>query len=354
MQNHAPETTLQAFIKGLPKAELHLHIEGTLEPDLIFALSQRNGIALPYASVSQLREAYAFTNLQSFLDLYYAGASVLITEQDFYDMTMAYLRRAHADGVVHTEVMFDPQTHTARGVSLETVFAGIAGALRDAHDSLGMTSYMILSFLRHLSEDDALKTLDQALELRHRYEDLWIAVGLDSAEVGNPPEKFAKVFRRCKQLGFRLTAHAGEEGPASYVWSALDVLDVERIDHGVRSTDDPELIDRLIRTGVALTVCPLSNLKLCVVSSLEEHTLASMLRQGVTITLNSDDPAYFGGYIGENYQASATALGLRPSELVQLAHNSLTASFLPRAERNALAAKLRHYADSRLPSVQLT
>ena len=352
MQNPQTETTLQGFIRGLPKAELHLHIEGTLEPELIFELSQRNGIALSYASIAQLRQAYAFTNLQSFLDLYYAGASVLITEQDFYDMTMAYLRRAAADGVVHTEVMFDPQTHISRGVALETVFAGIAGALRDARASLGITSYMIMSFLRHLPEDDAIHTFDQALALRNRYDDVWIAVGLDSAEVGNPPEKFARVFARCKQAGFRLTAHAGEEGPASYVWSALNVLGVERIDHGVRSTDDPKLIDRLINAHVALTVCPLSNLKLCVVTSLAEHNLAAMLRQGVAITLNSDDPAYFGGYIADNYYAAAEALGLQADELVQLAHNSFSASFLPQADKNTLTTQLERYAANSLPLVQ--
>ncbi|MDS1142208.1 adenosine deaminase [Pusillimonas sp. SM2304] len=338
----APPTqpALRDFIRRLPKAELHLHIEGTLEPELLFALAQRNGITLPYASIDALRAAYQFENLQSFLDLYYAGAGVLITEDDFYDMTMAYLRRAQEDGVVHAEIMFDPQTHTRRGIAIETVFAGIARALRESRASTGMSSRLILSFLRHLPEADAHATLESALPLREQYADLWTAIGLDSAEQGNPPEKFADVFARCKALGFRLVAHAGEEGPAAYVRTALDVLQVERIDHGVRSEDDPALMQRLIAEKIPLTVCPLSNLKLRVVDDLSQHNLARMLRQGVMVTVNSDDPAYFGGYIADNYAACAQSLGLSDKELAALACNSITASFLPEHEKNGYLKRI--------------
>lgn len=331
---------LQAFVRRLPKAELHLHIEGTLEPELIFALAARNQVALPYASVQALRAAYAFTDLQSFLDLYYAGAGVLLAEQDFYDMTMAYLWRAHADGIVHAEIMFDPQTHTARGVAIETVFAGMARALREMREATGLTSYLLLSFLRHLSEQDAFDTLEAALPLRAQYEDLWIGIGLDSGERGNPPGKFARVYARCRELGFRLVAHAGEEGPAAYVRDALDLLQVERIDHGVRSEEDPALMQRLREAQIPLTVCPLSNLKLCVVDALDQHNLARMLRQGLRVTINSDDPAYFGGYLLDNYMACAQALGLDERELAALAENSLLASFLPPRRKRALVEKL--------------
>jgi adenosine deaminase len=333
-------SSLRVFVRSLPKAELHLHIEGTLEPELIFSLAQRNGVTLPYASVEALREAYQFTDLQSFLDLYYAGAGVLITERDFYDMTMTYLQRAQHDGVVHAEIMFDPQTHTERGIAMETVFAGIAAALRDARRSMGVSGYMLLSFLRHMTEADAQATLDAALPLREQYKDLWIGIGLDSAERGNPPEKFARVYARCKELGFRLTAHAGEEGPAAYVSNALDILKVERIDHGVRSEEDPVLKQRLLADQVPLTVCPLSNLKLCVVHDLQQHNLARLLRQGLMVTVNSDDPAYFGGYIADNYIASAQALSLSREELGTLARNSIHASFLPNEEKRLLAARL--------------
>jgi len=327
-------------VRRLPKAELHLHIEGTLEPELIFRLARRNHVALPYDSVESLRAAYAFTNLQSFLDLYYAGAGVLLTEQDFHDLTAAYVQRARADGVVHAEIMFDPQTHTARGVAIETVFAGIAGALREARDRHGFTSCLLMSFLRHLSEQDAFETLEAALPLRKQYADLWIGIGLDSAERGNPPEKFARVFARCRELGFRLVAHAGEEGPAAYVGDALDLLHVERIDHGVHSEEDPALMRRLASQRIPLTVCPLSNLKLRVVDDLSRHNLARMLRAGVNVTLNSDDPAYFGGYVLDNYVASARALSLSPVEIGQLAANSLAASFLPDADKARLARDL--------------
>lgn len=338
---------LEQFVRGLPKAELHLHIEGTLEPELIFELAARNGVALPYASVQALRAAYEFTDLQSFLDLYYAGAGVLLAERDFYDMTMAYLRRAQADGVVHAEIMFDPQTHTARGVAIETVFAGIARALREMRDTAGMSGCLLMSFLRHFSEQDAFDTLDAALPLRAQYADIWTGIGLDSGERGNPPEKFERVYARCRELGFRLVAHAGEEGPAAYVRDALDLLHVERIDHGVRSEDDPALTQRLREQRVPLTVCPLSNLKLCVVDSLDRHNLARLLRQGLCITINSDDPAYFGGYLLDNYLASAQALDLSRSELATLAENSLQASFMSTARKEELMQRLR---DSLPPS----
>lgn len=336
----ASPQSLREFVRTLPKAELHLHIEGTLEPELIFRLARRNGVDLPYPDVESLRAAYQFTDLQSFLDLYYAGAGVLITEQDFFDMTWAYLRRAREDGVVHAEIMFDPQTHTARGVSMQTVFAGIAGAARQARRELGVSSYLILSFLRHLSEEDAFQTLEAALPLREQYADLWVAIGLDSAEKGNPPAKFERVYARCRELGFRLVAHAGEEGPASYVRDALDLLKVERIDHGVRSEDDPQLMQRLIEQAVPLTVCPLSNLKLKVFHSLDAHNLKRLLDQGLNVTVNSDDPAYFGGYVLDNYMQTAQALDLQAEQLRTLAANSLRSSFLPAQERQAWLDRL--------------
>lgn len=315
------------FIRQLPKAELHVHIEGTLEPDLIFRLAQRNGVTLPYADVDALRAAYQFTNLQSFLDLYYAGAAVLLTEQDFYDMTMAYLTRIEQDGVVHTEIMFDPQTHTERGVPMADVFAGIARALREGKAKWGITSCLIMSFLRHLSEQAAFDTLEQALPLREAYADLWLGIGLDSGEQGNPPEKFERVYARCRELGFYLVAHAGEEGPADYVSGALDTLNVIRIDHGVRSEEDPALVVRLAARRIPLTVCPLSNLKLKVVNDLREHNLKRLLDQGLCVTINSDDPAYFGGYLLDNYVAVAQALDLDDEDLVKLARNSMDARF---------------------------
>jgi len=340
MSSSSSDHALRDWLRSLPKAELHLHIEGTLEPELMFELAGRNGVALPYADVDAVRAAYRFTDLQSFLDLYYAGASVLVTERDFHDLAMAYLRRAHADGVVHAEIMFDPQTHTHRGIPIETVFAGLAGALREARDTLGITSCLLLSFLRHLSEDDALATLDAALPLREAYRDLWIGVGLDSSERGNPPEKFARVYARCAALGLQRVAHAGEEGPADYVRGALDSLKVARIDHGVRSSDDPELLRTLIRDRTPLTVCPLSNLKLGVVRDLAEHNLARLLRAGAMVTINSDDPAYFGGYVLDNYVASAQALDLSHDELVTLAANSIKAAFLPAGDQARLLDRL--------------
>ncbi len=319
---HIPADRLPALLRAMPKAELHIHIEGSLEPELIFALAQRNGLSLPYPSVEALRQAYAFTDLQSFLDIYYAGAGVLLTEQDFYDMGMAYLKRAAADHVVRAELFFDPQTHTARGVSMETVIHGLHRACRDGA-ALGVSAELILCFLRHLSEEEAFETLEQALPWR----DLFIGVGLDSSELGHPPEKFARVFARCRELGLRLVAHAGEEGPPAYVWSALDVLKVERIDHGVQSVHDAALMRRLAQDRIPLTVCPLSNLKLCVFPTLAAHNLGALLDAGLVATVNSDDPAYFGGYVNDNYTQTFAATGLGAAQAYVLARNSFEASF---------------------------
>ncbi|KGH07470.1 adenosine deaminase [Comamonas thiooxydans] len=327
---------LPELLRAMPKAELHMHIEGSLEPELIFALAQRNKVALAYDSVEALRAAYAFTDLQSFLDIYYAGASVLLHEQDFYDMARAYLDRAVADNVVHTEIFFDPQTHTERGVAMETVINGLYRACRDAQIEQGISSSLILSFLRHLSEESALQTLEAALPLRDRF----IGVGLDSSELGNPPEKFARVFARCKQLGLHLVAHAGEEGPPAYIWGALDVLNVERIDHGVQSEQDALLMQRLIKEQIPLTVCPLSNLKLCVIKDLADHNLPRLLAAGLKVMINSDDPAYFGGYVNENYTQLFAATGMGAPEAYQLARNSLEASFASEAQKAEWIAKL--------------
>ncbi|MFZ6731232.1 adenosine deaminase [Undibacterium sp. Ji42W] len=337
-------TQLHDFIRGLPKAELHLHIEGSLEPELMFALAQKNGVQLPYASVEEVRTAYDFADLQSFLDLYYAGAAVLQNEQDFFDLTHAYIERALADNVRHVELFFDPQTHTARGIHINTVFSGIARALREARTKHGFSGAMILCFLRHLSEEDAIATLEAALPLRDEYADLWTGVGLDSAEVGNPPEKFSHVFTIAQAMGFRLVAHAGEEGPPAYIHSALDVLQVERIDHGVRAEEDPALMARLQQSRMPLTVCPLSNLKLCVVKDMREHNLARMLRAGLCVTINSDDPAYFGGYMNANYIATADALELGKEELVQLARNAFEASFVTTEQKQVWLDELDAYA----------
>lgn len=317
-----PPEKLAPLLAAMPKAELHIHIEGSLEPELIFQLAQRNGVAIPYASVEELHRAYAFTNLQSFLDIYYAGASVLLKAQDFYDMAWAYLQRAAADHVLRAEIFFDPQTHTARGVPMETVIDGLHRACQDAR-KLGVDAELILCFLRHLSEEEAFETLEQALPFRDRF----IGVGLDSSEVGHPPEKFARVFAKCRQQGLHLVAHAGEEGPPAYVWSALDVLKVERIDHGVQSTKDPALMKRLAQDRIPLTVCPLSNLKLCVFPKLEQHNLRALLDAGLCATVNSDDPAYFGGYINENFLQTFAATGLAAQHAYQLARNSFEGSF---------------------------
>ncbi|NPC54733.1 adenosine deaminase [Caenimonas soli] len=325
---------LPELLRRMPKAELHIHIEGSLEPELIFALAQRNGVQIPYASVEELRKAYAFTNLQSFLDIYYAGASVLLKEQDFYDMAWAYLRRAAADNVVRAEIFFDPQTHTARGVSMETVINGLYRACEQAHADLGVSASLILCFLRHLSEEEAFETLEQALP----YRDKFIGVGLDSSEVGHPPEKFARVFARCRELGLHLVAHAGEEGPPAYVWTALDLLKVERVDHGVQSTKDAALMQRLAKDRIPLTVCPLSNLKLCVFPQLKDHNLGQLLDAGLVATVNSDDPAYFGGYMNDNFIQTFAATGLTAPQAYQLAKNSFDASFID-------ASMKRRYTD---------
>ena len=317
---------IRPLLRRMPKAELHLHIEGSLEPELIFKLAARNGVSLPCASVEALRAAYAFTDLQSFLDIYYAGASVLLTEQDFFDMAWAYFERAAADNVVHAEVFFDPQTHTDRGVPMEAVIVGLAHACRRAHAEFGISASLILCFLRHLSEDAAFATLEQALPWRHHF----IGVGLDSSERGHPPEKFARVFARARELGLHVVAHAGEEGPAAYIETALDVLKVERIDHGVRCTENPALVQRLARDRVPLTVCPLSNVKLCVFPDLASHNLPQLLDAGLCVTVNSDDPAYFGGYVVQNYLETFAALPqLTARHAHQLAANSFEASFVP-------------------------
>lgn len=325
------DEALRNTVQKMPKAELHIHIEGSLEPELIFALAERNKVALAYPSVEALRSAYAFTDLQSFLDIYYAGASVLLAEQDFYDMTMAYLQRAQADNVRHVELFFDPQTHTARGVAFADVINGIDRALQDARAQWQMSGLLIMCFLRHLSEEEAFATLEQALPHRDKF----IGVGLDSSERGNPPEKFAGVFARCKELGLHLVAHAGEEGPPEYIRTALDVLQVERIDHGVACLQDPELVQRLARQQIALTVCPLSNIKLRVFDRMQDHNLAALLEAGIAATVNSDDPAYFGGYMNDNLVAAFEALPLNRDHARQLAHNSFAASFLPQEVRES-------------------
>lgn len=313
------------LIKKIPKAELHLHIEGTFEPELLFDIAIRNSIPLRFKSVEELREAYNFHNLQSFLDIYYEGAGVLIQERDFYDLTMAYLKKCKEDNVVHTEIFFDPQTHTERGIKFETFFRGIHNALKDAENEWGITSHMIMCFLRHLSEEEAFKTLEQSLPFKKYI----LAVGLDSSEVGHPPSKFERVFKKAREEGYLTVAHAGEEGPPSYIWEALDLLKVKRIDHGVRSIEDEKLMKRIIDEKMPLTVCPLSNIKLCVFKKMEDHNLRALLQKGVKVTINSDDPAYFGGYANQNYLEAARALSLTNDEIKTLAANSFEASFLP-------------------------
>jgi adenosine deaminase len=328
---------LPALLRSMPKAELHIHIEGSLEPELIFRLAQRNRVSLPYADVEALRAAYAFTDLQSFLNIYYAGAAVLLTEQDFFDMAWAYFERAAADNVVHAELFFDPQTHTDRGVPFEAVIVGLDHACRRAHAEFGISAKLILCFLRHLSEEAAFATLAQALPYRHHF----IGIGLDSGERGNPPEKFARVYAKCGELGLHLVAHAGEEGPPAYIESALDALKVERIDHGVRCVEDEELIRRLAASRMPLTVCPLSNVKLCVFDTLAQHNLGALLDAGLCATVNSDDPAYFGGYLNDNFVqtfAALPALGAR--QAYQLAANSFEASFADDASKARWRAQL--------------
>jgi len=333
---------LSSFIAGLPKAELHLHLEGSLEPELMFALAQRNKVAIPFKSVEEVRAAYSFSNLQDFLDIYYQGANVLLTEQDFYDLVIAYLRRVAADGVRHVEVFFDPQTHTDRGIPFSVVADGMLRALDDGERQLKITSKLIMCFLRHLDEDAAFATLKMAEPYLGRI----VGIGLDSSEKGHPPSKFARVFEAARARGLLVVAHAGEEGPAPYVWEAIDILDVDRIDHGNRALEDEELVRRLVEDEMTLTVCPLSNLKLCVVDDMRRHPLKRMLDLGLRATVNSDDPAYFGGYINDNYNAVTAALGLTKAQLVTLAKNSFLGSFLTDSEIHPHLTAIDAYAKS--------
>jgi adenosine deaminase len=330
---------VESLIEGLPKTELHIHIEGSLEPEMMFDLAARNRVSLPFNSVAEVRKAYAFVNLQSFLDLYYQGVRVLVEEQDFYDLTRAYLTRAHSQNLRHSEIFFDPQAHTGRGIRFETVISGIRRAMEEAGQQLGISSKLILCFLRHLSEEEAMATLRQALPFR----DWIVAVGLDSTEVGHPPEKFRRVFHKAREEGFLTVAHAGEEGPPEYIWQALDVLKAARIDHGVRCLEDPDLTARLAADQIPLTVCPLSNVKLRVFESLPQHNLKQLLDRGLRVTLNSDDPAYFGGYLTENFLAAQRALELDYNDIHRLARNSFEAAFLAPHEKQLLLDELDGY-----------
>lgn len=331
--------TLEDYIKSLPKAELHLHIEGTFEPELMFEIAKRNNLIIKYKSVEEIKKAYDFKNLQDFLDIYFEGAGVLIEEQDFYDVTWAYLKKVHSQNVFHAEIFFDPQTHTERDIDFHTVVTGISRALQDCRNKLGMSTKLIMCFLRHLDEEAAMKTLEKALD----YKDTITAVGLDSSEVGHPPAKFQRVFEKARQEGFMTVAHAGEEGPSEYVWEALDLLKVSRVDHGNRSLDDEKLIQELVDRKMPLTVCPLSNLKLKVVNDLKNHPLRKMIEKGLLATINSDDPAYFGGYVNDNYLAISTALDLSKEEVTQLAKNSFTASFLEEDEKKLMIDQVENY-----------
>lgn len=333
-------TDIDSFITSMPKVELHIHIEGSLMPEMMMKLAQRNGVKLPYASVAEIEQAYQFGNLQDFLDLYYAGMSVLKTEQDFYDLTYAYLKKSASQNVRHTEIFFDPQGHTSRGIAFETVLNGISRALADGEKDFGITSALIPSFLRHLSEESAFATLDQILP----YKDRFAAVGLDSSEMGHPPSKFERVFAKVRAEGLHVVAHAGEEGPPAYVYEALDLLHVDRLDHGNRSLEDPALVARLAKDEMGLTVCPLSNLKLCGVKDMKDHPLKKMLALGLKATVNSDDPAYFGGYMTENYLAAAHALSLDCEDILKLAHNSIDVSFASSARKAALYKELESSA----------
>ena len=330
---------MNKFIEKLPKVELHVHIEGTLEPELMFELASRNNIQLPNKSIKEIQEAYQFTNLQSFLDIYYQGAQVLLHEQDFYDLMVAYLEKASAQNVRHTEIFFDPQIHTHRGIPFEVFMNGLVRAKEDARKKLGITSELIMCFLRHLSPADAQKTLDQA----HPYKEMILGVGLDSSEVGNPPSLFNEVFLRAKEEGYRLVAHAGEEGPPEYVWEALQLLDVKRIDHGVRAIEDDKLIEYLVKNQIPLTVCPLSNIKLCVFDEITNHNIKQLLDLGVRVTINSDDPAYFGGYMNENFLATQAGLNLTKKDLVQMSANAIQATFLDQSNKDELQEELDDY-----------
>ena len=327
------------WLKELPKIELHLHIEGTLEPELLFKLAKRNSVQLPFNSIDEVKKAYQFSNLQDFLDIYYQGAEVLLIKQDFYDLTWAYLLMCKEQNVIHVEPFFDPQTHTSRGVPFETVVNGISEALVDAKEKLGITSRLIMCFLRHLSEESAIETLKSSKQ----FSDVIYGVGLDSAEMGNPPEKFVNVFNQAKDMGYKLVAHAGEEGPASYIWSSLDVLNVQRIDHGIRAIDDPDLMLRLIETQMPLTICPLSNVKLRVFDNMASHTILDMLDLGVCVTVNSDDPSYFGGYMTENFLALYDSLGLTKDQATRLVKNSIDASFAEESRKKELYNLLQTY-----------
>lgn len=335
---------LSTFIREIPKAELHIHIEGSFEPELIFAIAERNGIELSYSSVESLREAYNFNNLQSFLDIYYEGAGVLLHEQDFYDLTWAYMQQLKAQNCVHVELFFDPQTHTERNVPFQTAIDGIWRALQDAETQYGISSRLIMCFLRHLSEESAFETLEQAMPFKDRI----IGVGLDSSELGNPPSKFERVFAKAKEEGFLLVAHAGEEGPADYIHEALDLLHIDRLDHGNRCLDDPELVKRLVKEQIALTVCPVSNRELQVCPDLKDHCVKEMLDLGLLVTVNSDDPAYFRGSLNDNYLETAEALGLSKQDIYQLARNSFTASFLPASEKARLIETLDDFVEGKM------
>lgn len=312
-------------IKKIPKAELHLHIEGSLTPELMWNLAAKHSVSLPYNSVEEIAAAYNFSDLQSFLNLYYAGAGVLIDEDDFYQLMWAYLSRCHEENIVHTEIMFDPQTHTERGIEFATFMAGFLRAMRDAEQQFGISSYLIMSFLRHLPESSAFETLEQA---KPYFSDIH-AVGLDSSELGHPPSKFERVFKQAKQHGFKIVAHAGEEGPASYIWEAINLLEVDRIDHGVRCQEDAELMTYLKENQIPLTVCPLSNLKLCVIDDMKQHNILTLLEEGLLVTVNSDDPTYFGGFLNDNFIALSESLDVNEEHVKALAKNSFTASFLP-------------------------
>ncbi|MCS5592372.1 MAG: adenosine deaminase [Gammaproteobacteria bacterium] len=327
------------WLNKLPKLELHLHLEGSLEPELMFFLAQRNGIELPYKSVEEIRSAYQFNNLQDFLNIYYQGAEVLQVEQDFYDLTWAYLQKCHEQNVIHVEPFFDPQTHTSRGISFATIVTGISRALNNGEKEFGISYRLIMCFLRHLSEKDAFETLEQAKP----FTDKIYAIGLDSSEVGNPPKKFSRVFAEAKELGFKAVAHAGEEGPSGYIWNALNDLNVSRIDHGVRALDDPNLVAYLVDNKTPLTVCPLSNTKLCVFDTMSEHTILQMLELGLNVCVNSDDPAYFGGYMTENFNALTTSLSMTKKQAIQLVENSISASFAPKNRKNVIHTILDTY-----------
>ena len=332
-------TQINNFIEGIPKAELHLHIEGTFEPELMFKIAQRNNIPINYNSIDELKKAYNFNNLQEFLDMYYAGAKVLIHIQDYYDLTWAYLTKVHEQNLIHTEIFFDPQTHTDRGVSFNTVIQGIHSALEDGKEKLGISSKLIMCFLRHLDEAAAFETLNQALPYKN-----WIAgVGLDSSEMGHPPSKFERVFSKAREEGFITVAHAGEDGPAEYVWEAINLLKVSRIDHGNQSLDDDQLIKHIAEKQIPLTVCPLSNLELKVVNDLKDHPLMKLMEAGLMVTINSDDPAYFGGYVNENYTCIASALNLSKKQITELAKNSIKSSFLPDGDKEKIIMQIEEY-----------